>query len=189
MPDVYKMTASGSPCAGVDDGCRSGGPTGRQQVVEPARRAVARGLGTVGAAGHDHRGARQSRRPHGRHAVAVGDHHAHIGMAQRGGDLAPGEAGVERDGDQPGPQRSEVGDDELWPVAQDQADPVARNKAGGPHSGRGGIDGVVQLVPGQPGRADDQGRVTTARFGRAAYVVGEVHSHVSESGTAAPSAG
>ena len=96
-------------------------------------------------------------------------------VAERVAQLVAGVAGVERYGDQPGPQRAEVGDREVRGVAQLQPDPVAGREPEGEQAGGDAVDRGVDRAPGQRRLAEQQRRlVAGARCGGGAHQVGEV---------------
>ena len=106
-----------------------------QSPPAPATRTCSRSSQLVGDGGRAPRGRPRARRRRAR-------------RCRRGPSAAPARvAGVERDGDQAGAQRAEVGDREVGGVAERQPDAVARRQSE-PAQARGGrVDLRVELAP------------------------------------------
>ena len=92
---------------------------------------------------------------------------------------------VDRDGDQAGAQRAEVGGDELDPVGQRDHDAVAGDQAHRVETGGDPVDLGVELGPGHPppGGGLDERDAVGGLGGRPGQQLGEVRGHAIESGT------
>ena len=107
-------------------------------------------------------------------ALLVGEHDPCPHGRQQTGHLVGAVRGVDRHGDQAGPQGAEVGDRELERVAQRQCDPeTCHEPQAGQCRGRL-VDGGVELGPGELAVAGDEGGFAGCQRGRAADQFGDV---------------